>query len=223
MKDIFLIDMDETLLDFPHAERENLRNALTRYGIGFDEARFARFHKINDDLWKLLERGGITREELKLRRFELLFGEFGIHARADEVAKTYFDGFPELCFPYEGAADFLRELASRGRVYIATNGGAHIQRRHIELAGFSPYLTDVFISEEMGADKPSQAFADGAASRIAGFERSRAVWIGDSLTSDMLCAEKMGVDFILYAPKGAPKGYSGRMAGNYGEALALLD
>ena len=100
MKDIFLLDLDETLLDFSKAEEVNFLRALERHGIPADAAVYAHFHKINDDLWKLLERGGIEREVLKVRRFELLFEELGIEADGAAVANTYFDNFPNVCFPF---------------------------------------------------------------------------------------------------------------------------
>ncbi len=222
MKDIFLLDLDETLFDFPRAERENLRRSLQLYGAPFDGHVCARFHAINDGLWKLLERGGITRSELTVRRFELLFGELGIAASAADVAREYYDGFPEICYPYEGAAEFLKRLSGRGRLYAVTNGGTKIQRRHLELTGFDAYFSGAFISEELGADKPSREFAAYVAEHIPAFSRERAVWLGDSMTSDMLCAERLGVDFVLFARGGAPEGYAGKAAADYGEALSLL-
>lgn len=222
MKDIFLLDMDETLLDFTRAERENLSRTLAQFGVCCDDRVYARFHEINDGLWKLLERGGIARSVLIVRRFELLFDELGVSVLPGEVAKAYFDGFPELCFPYEGAAEFLKTLAARGRVYLVTNGGTRIQRRHMELAGFLPYLSGAFISEEVGADKPSMEYAEAVAAQIEGFSRERAVWIGDSLTSDMVCAERLGVDFILFAHGGVPEGYTGKWAADYGTLIRML-
>lgn len=223
MKDIFLLDMDETLLDFRRAERENLTQTFTKHGIIADDALISRFHMINDALWKKLERGEITRERLKVKRFEELFEEYGFACDAAEAAKTYWENFPFVCFPFEGALDFLKTLSLRGRVYLVTNGGAVIQRRHILDAGFSPYLKDVFISEEVGFDKPSPEYADYVENHIEAYERSRAVWIGDSLSSDGKCAENRGIDFILYAPRGIPERYQGAVAENYSEALAYIE
>lgn len=221
MKDIFLLDMDATLLDFPAAETRNFRKTLAELGIENRGGMYARFHEINDGLWRLLERGGISREALKVERFRRLFEEFGLNADAGKASDLYFSNFPEICIPYPGAREFLAQLATWGRIFIVTNGGTAIQRRHIALAGFAPYLTDVFISEELGADKPSYAYVEKVTSRIAGFSPARAVLMGDSLTSDKVCAERMGVDFILYAAA-PPEGYRGAYANGFGEALALI-
>ncbi len=221
-KKIYLVDLDETLLDFRRAERENVLASLAMHGISADEGVAARFHEINDGLWKALERGETTREELKTERFRLLMREYDMEGDPRAVARAYFDRFPEICYPYAGAREFLAALHAHGSVYIATNGSAPIQHRHIAIAGFSPYLRGVFISEEVGADKPSAEYARRVRERIENFAPADTVWIGDSLTSDMVCAKRMGVDFILYAPAGIPTGYEGHAANSYSSLLRLL-
>ncbi len=222
MKDIFLLDMDETLLDFPQAERVNFRMSLEAYGVKDPDALYPRFHAINDGLWKLLEVGEIGREKLKSERFRLLFGEYGIAADYEGVAAFYYENFPALCFPYEGAREFLDALSRRGRVYITTNGGAKIQRTHIDLAGFWPFLAGVFISEEVGADKPSERYVRAVREGVENFDPARALYVGDSLTSDMVCAERLGTDFILLRRDGRPAGYEGAFAASFGDILKTL-
>ncbi|MBR7185910.1 MAG: HAD-IA family hydrolase [Clostridia bacterium] len=222
MKDIFLLDMDETLLDFLKAEEENFLWALHRFGVQTDARTYPRFHEINDGLWKMLERGEIARAEINYRRFELLFQEFGYRADFKAVASAYFKHFEEVCYPYPGAIVFLKALKERGRTYIVTNGSKPIQERHIADAGFLSLIEGAFISEDVGFNKPSKEYADYVKANIEGFENSRAVWIGDSLTSDMVCAQNAQVDFILYSPTGRPQGYGGELARNYDELLQLL-
>lgn len=222
MKDIFLLDMDDTLLDFARAERENLKKTLGGFGIEADEELVARFHAINDALWKALERGETTREELLVRRFVTLFEEYGSCADAELASKVYFENFPGICFPFAGAAEFLAALSARGRVYLCTNGSTVIQRRHIELAGFAPFLSGVFISQEVGFDKPSKEYAEAVMAAIPAFRAENTVWIGDSLTSDCLCAKRMGTDFILFLPRGEEKEYSGKRVSRYEEVFSLL-
>ena len=222
MKDIFLLDLDETLLDFPRTERKNLHRTLLKFGMQADERQLLRFHEINDSLWKKLERGEITRARLLLKRFELFFEEYGFQADIETVAKAYFAGFQEICFPYDGALEFVKTLSALGRVFIVTNGSALIQKRHITDAGFLPYIKGAFISEEIGFNKPSMEYADYVEAHIEGYQRGHAVWIGDSLTSDGKCAQNRGIDFILYEPKGAPEGYAGLTAVGYQEVLERI-
>lgn len=226
MKDIFLLDLDETLLDFSKTERENLICSLQQFSFPADDRAVARFHKINDGLWKALERGEIERERLKTVRFEMLFRELGVpctEERAREVSAFYFQNFQNICHPFEGALAFLKTLSERGKVYIVTNGAAVIQYRHVADAGFAPYLSGMFISNEIGFDKPDVRFARYAEAHIEGYERNRAVWLGDSLTSDIACARVAGIDGVLFAPHGAPEGYDGVSVRNYREFLELIE
>lgn len=220
-KEIFLLDLDDTLLDFKRTERKNLTETLKKYGIDVDEGLRKRYHDINEGLWKALERGEIKREEVKIKRFEILFEEYGLCADARAVSHSYFENFKNICIPFDGVYEFLKKLINVGKVYIVTNGGAAIQHRHVEDGGLSPYITDIFISEEIGHDKPSYEYAEHVAAHIKGFESEKAVWLGDSLTSDRLCAERLGVDFILFSPHGL-RDYTGAEAVNYTDVLRLM-
>ena len=222
MKDIFLVDADETLLDFCRAEREALAFTLRMYGVSADERLYSRYHAINDELWKALERGELTRERLVVKRFELLFDEFSLPLDPQAFAEDYFARFAEGAFLLDGAEAFLRALKALGRIYIVTNGASGTQNRRLKKSGISAYADGVFISEEIGCYKPSAAYADHVESHIPQYARARAVWIGDSLTSDFACANSRGIDFILYCPQGEKAGYTGLSARSYAEVLALI-
>lgn len=221
-KDIFLIDMDDTLFDFCRTEELNLTSTLAQFGITADRSVWRRFHEINQSLWQEFEKEKITKEQIRTNRFKRLFSEYGFSADTAAVSKIYFENFKEICLPFDGAGDLIKTLRLKGRIYLVTNGNTECQKRHIEDAGFLPLIDGVFISDEIGSAKPSIGFFEYVAAHICGFERQRAVWIGDSLSSDMQCAKLAGIDFILFAPNGAPEGYNGASAKNYGEILKLL-
>ncbi len=71
----------------------------------------------------------------------------------------------------------------------------------LERSGLLPYVQDVFVSEDAGAAKPDKRYFAYAFSRIPGFEKERALLIGDSLTSDMLGAQNAGIDSMWYCPQ----------------------
>lgn len=222
-KDIFLIDMDDTLFDFKRTEEINLIKTLKNYGITADKHVWQRFHQINLELWQKFERGEITKSDIKTRRFGVLFEEFGYSADLNGVADYFFESFKDICIPLDGAKEFLTELNRQGRVYFVTNGNTVCQNRHIEDAGFLPLIAGAFISDEIGYNKPSAEYAKFVKAHINGFEDKRAVWIGDSLTSDCECARRAGIDFILFAPDGKPDEYSGLYAENHNEILKILN
>ena len=221
MKDIVLLDVDDTLLDFHRAEREQVVATLRAHGIAADADTAARFHVINDGLWKALERGETTRERLVVERFEILLAQLGAEGDARALSQDFFAGMPQRAYAIEGAADFLRTLCARGRTYAVTNGARALQRRRIAAAGLSSYFTDLFISDEIGHTKPSQGYVDYVKQHIPEFAPERAVYVGDSLTSDMVCAERLNVAFILCRAE-RPAEYTGLFAENYQKILSVI-
>ena len=232
MKDIFLLDIDETLFDFPREEREALWRTLKKRGAEPTEEMLARYHAINESYWKKLERGEIARARLVVERFEVFLREYGRADSPEEFSKEYFSELASGGKFYEGAEAFVKALKNkgrifkalknRGRIFLVTNGAQFTQTRRIAASGLGAYADGTFISEAIGINKPSKEYAAYVEAHIEGYERSRAVWVGDSLTSDAPCAASLGIDFILYRPQGAPEGYKGLCAQSYDEALELI-
>ena len=121
MIDTLLFDLDNTLLDFDKAEANAITRALGDVGISATNEMRDCYHKINLAQWKLLEQGKMTREEVKMRRFKLLFQEFDIKASPQEVAKHYQDYLGQGHYFIEGAEEVLQELSKRFRIYLVTN------------------------------------------------------------------------------------------------------
>lgn len=73
----------------------------------------------------------------------------------------------------DGAPELLQALKDKYELYIVSNGTASVQDSRLESAGIAPYFKDIFISERLGADKPTKKFFDIVFSRIEGFERDQ--------------------------------------------------
>ena len=69
------------------------------------------------------------------------------------------------------------------------------------LAGLFPY---VFISEEVGWQKPQREFFSHVCSAMAIRDRRRAVVIGDNLVSDVQGGLQSGLDAVWFNPNGLP-------------------
>lgn len=82
-----LFDLDDTLFDFHKAERNALKKTLLKLGITPTEELLSRYSEINLAQWKLLEKGLLTRAEVKTRRYFILFKEFGIDASETDCRK----------------------------------------------------------------------------------------------------------------------------------------
>ena len=208
MKDIFLVDADDTILDFHRASDFAVRYAFSLTGRAWEESYLEVFHKINNRLWEALERKELTRAELIRTRFFLYLNELGMpNEDCEAFNRAYLKHLSENPLYIEGAEAFLASLNERGRVYIVTNGTAWIQKSRFERAGLYAYAKDVFVSDTIGADKPAKAYTDFVIAHIPDFEREKTVWIGDSLSADIRAANEAGITSVWYNPKGkAQKG-----------------
>lgn len=196
-----LFDADDTLLDFRRSESEALTDAMLRFGIHPTEALIKGYSEINDSLWKLLERGGIEKNELRVRRFELFAEKYGLDTDPHMLANEYTDRLAEKSFPVNGAVELCASLWGKYRLFIITNGIKNIQESRLGASELKQYIEKSFISEEMGAEKPSPLFFDRVASAIDGFDRSLALVIGDSLTSDIAGGIAAGIDTCWFNPR----------------------
>ncbi len=202
--DFLLLDADETLFDFPRAEREALCDALRAVGIAPNEEMIGKYSEINDSFWKMLERGEITKSELRVARFDAFCRHYGFAVDVSRLAVAYTDALATKGFLISGALEVCRALAAHCKLYIITNGIASVQRGRFEPSPLREFVQELFISEEMGAEKPHPAYFDAVAARIPGFNRPKALVVGDSLSSDMRGGVNAGMDTCWFNPKEKP-------------------
>jgi len=197
-------DLDDTLLDFHRAEAESLRRTLPEFGIEPTQAVLDRYHEINISQWKLLEEGKLSRPQVLLRRYELLFSELGVSASAEAVCETYERNLAFGHWFIPGAEELLEQLVPRYDLYLATNGTAAVQHSRLKSAGLERYFKRIFISEEVGADKPDAEYFRRCFAIIPDFDPACAVMVGDSLTSDIRGGRNVGIRTCWFNPAHKP-------------------
>lgn len=195
-----LFDLDNTLFDFNKAERMALTKTLLEIGITPNDLMLDRFSQLNLAQWKLLEQGKLNRSQVKVRRFQLLFDEINLQQDAQQAAKTYESLLGVGHFFMEGAQQLLDILSPRYDLYLVTNGTARVQKSRIQSAGLEKYLKGVFISEEIGFDKPSLAYFSYCFEHIPGFEKQLSIIVGDSLTSDIQGGKNADIRTVWFNP-----------------------
>ena len=197
-----LLDIDDTLLDFHKAEALALTKALREMQVDPTEETIARYSQINRQQWELLEEGLLTREQVLLRRFEILFRELGVERSPARTRDLYEQYLSIGHFFMPGAQELLETLHGRYRLFIVSNGTGSVQAGRIASAGIGSYFEKIFISEEIGHEKPTAAFFESCFAQIAGFDRKRALIVGDSLTSDIRGGINAGIRTCWYNPAG---------------------
>ena len=86
------------------------------------------------------------------------------------------------------------------KMFIVTNGLEVVQKGRYACCGIDKYFDGVFISDIIGFQKPSVHFFEHIAASIDGFDKSRAIIIGDSLSSDIQGGINFGIDTCWYNP-----------------------
>lgn len=200
------VDLDNTVLDFNKSENEALKLALSQMGIFADDSTAALYSEINDSLWKMLEKGKITRNELCVKRFAMLFARINCNADPIDANKKYMDFLSRQVFFIDGAEEMLKKLSKKYRLFIASNGNAPVQHGRIERSGIAKYFENIFISQEVGANKPSKEFFELCFGKIKEFDKAQAIILGDSLTSDIAGGKNAGILSCWYNPENLSSG-----------------
>lgn len=201
MLEFLLIDLDDTVLDFHKAEEIALGKTLLRFGIDPTPEARSLYSAINRACWDALERGEMTRAQVAVGRFEKFFAQLGISADAAECNRYYWEQLSIGHYFLPGAEEALQILAKRYKLYIASNGSKSVQWPRIKSADLEKYFRDIFISEDMGADKPAKAFFDRCFANIPGFDPKKTMIVGDSLTSDIQGGINAGISTCWVNPK----------------------
>ncbi len=202
-----LFDLDNTLLDFNKAERKALTGTLQELGITPSETIFQRYSQLNLAQWKLLEQEKITRNQVKVRRYQLLFDELGLDCSARKAAQIYERYLGIGHFFVDGAEALLEDLSLNYRLYLVTNGTASVQKGRIQSAKIERFFNGIFISEEIGFDKPNKAFFDHCFLQIPDFQKEETILVGDSLSSDIQGGKNAGIATVWFNPSHMEKDY----------------
>lgn len=225
--ELVFLDLDDTLLDFRKAEPCAFAAALTRFGIEVTDATFERYGEVNRRLWASHERGEITTSELKVERFKRFREAVGLDANAAELSAAFVDELSKRSWPLPGSTELCRELASKYRLVIVSNGIRDVQFPRVAAAPFSRYVERVVVSEDAGCGKPDPGIFGYACAQV-GFDpeaKDRMVVIGDSPTSDIAGGMRFGVDTVWLDRRGAalPEGiFPTYRASTLDEIRALL-
>ncbi len=202
MIEFLFLDLDDTILDFHMQESVAIRKTLSGVGIEPTEENCALYSKINLRHWKMLEKGEITREKLIWHRFAELFEVLEVTADPKKAAENYMDNLSEGYYFLPGAEESVQRLALKHRLYIASNGTARVQEKRLASSGLNRYFERIFISQNIGVNKPDKGFFDGCFAQIPNFDPAKAMIVGDSISSDIRGGKNAGILTCWVNPKG---------------------
>ena len=162
MKAIF-IDIDNTLLDFDEYVRTTMAEGFAHFGLpAYRPEMYHTFTTENNKLWRRIEEGTLTFEELQKIRWSRIFDALGIAFDGPTFEHYFRTAIYDSAIPVPGAVPLLQSLSRHSILCAASNGPYEQQLHRLELGGMKQYFTHFFISQRIGAAKPAAAFFDAA-------------------------------------------------------------
>jgi putative hydrolase of the HAD superfamily len=217
-----LFDADGTLFDYERAESAALREVFESIGVAFQAAYLATYQRINQMLWQALEKGLVTAQIIKERRFEMLLDEIGVSYSPAKFSDRYLESLADCSELVEDAAEVVLALKEKYQLAILTNGLQFVQRRRIERSVISSHIAEMIISEEAGFSKPAKEYFKIALGRIGNPPLREALMIGDGWASDIVGAYQYGLDACWYNPKRHPRPADCRIVREIGSLRELV-
>jgi len=185
MKKIVVFDLDGTVWRSVAWSIDLFFKKLAQHGVAITPALRQA----------VAEKWGIHFAELREEFFPQLANEtvYGIYDSLRPIVEIV---------PFCGAAHALATMRSRGAdLYALTSRPRLHTRELLNRFGLMRYFARILCVEDVGWEnaKPSSYGLElilGPLERILGLSRNDAVYVGDGLIADRLCAAEAGVDFI---------------------------
>lgn len=197
-----LFDLDDTILDFKMSERVALSKTLKKFSVEPTEEIIAKYSAYNISQWKRLELGEISREEVKVNRYQLLFDDIGVDISPKQATADYEENLAHGHYFVDGAKEMLESICNDYDLYLVSNGAKKVQEGRMATADINHCFKGIFISEVVGYEKPSENFFNKVFETIGNVNKDKTVIIGDSLTSDIKGGKNAKIKTVWFNPNG---------------------
>ena len=198
MKKIVLLDLDNTLIDFNECARHSIINIFEELGFSYTEKVFETFICENVKIWKRLEKGEITKSDLRANRWNIILGKLGIDYDGTIIEEKFENGVAQGAYAVDGAYELLDYLYPKYELYIVSNGFRFVQESRLKIGDFRKYFKDIFLSEDIGVQKPAKEFFDYCFEKLEQPKKEDVILIGDSLSADIIGGLNYGIDCIWF-------------------------
>ena len=210
-------DVDNTLLDFDAYVKTAMKDGFEKFHLGtYTPEHYQTFLAVNGELWRRIEKGTLTFEGLLKDRWNEVFKALGISFDGQEFERYFRAALYTSAIPMQGAKEILDYLKGRYALCAASNGPHEQQLNRLKTGGMLEYFDECFISEKVGASKPSKEYFTRCFSWLNESRKkqgkpeilpSETLIVGDSLTSDIDGGIKNGL--LTCWLKGEGKGEPG--------------
>lgn len=191
-----LFDADNTLFDFTQGEYETFKILGKKYNFEVSSKLMDEYHKINKACWKAYEEGKLSQDKLRVLRFENFINHFNLNINPVEMEKEFTKILSKQSHLIKDTHIVLSKLKEKGyNIQMITNGLVEAQYGRLKATDIEKYFNYIFISGEMGFQKPDIEYFDIVLNKIKA-NKNDCIVIGDRLESDILGAMNSNIDSI---------------------------
>lgn len=208
-----IFDVDDTLLDFGKAFYGAQKDMASLLGMEYSDeyvkaAEACGYRAWNECGLSVIDDPDVQRsyhtlyENYLRRQCRYLCQQFGSDASEEALIDCYIGSVTGSRIPMEqDTLEVYRRLSEKYSMVLATNGMTDMQTART--ADFMPYTHSLFISQTVGAIKPTSEFFGYMLDRL-GCRAGECLMIGDSLSGDIVGAKNAGMDACWFNPKAKP-------------------
>jgi 2-haloacid dehalogenase len=206
MYQYLLWDIDGTVLDFLASEAYAIKTLFQKYNLGpCTDQMLKLYSDINIKYWQKLEQNQLTKPEILIGRFKEFFSIIGADV---EIAQAFNRDYQLTLGDHiefvEHAKEMLLSQKGNYTLVAVTNGTKVAQEKKLRLSGLDRVFDAIFISEDVGAEKPSTTYFEYVFQTLGITDKKQVIIIGDSLTSDMKGGWLAGIDTCWFNPQHNP-------------------
>jgi HAD superfamily hydrolase (TIGR01549 family) len=198
-----LFDLDDTLYPYApcrDAGLEAARETALELGYDLDSNEFDAFYQTGRREVKR-ELSGTAATHERFIYFKRAVEEHTGEPRAGDalaLGEAFWEAYIEEMALFPGAEETLETLREHGvDVAITTNLTTRIQLAKVEKLGLEPSIDLLITSEETGREKPGSVMFTLPLARLDR-RASEAVMIGDNVDADIVGANAVGLETVLW-------------------------
>lgn len=202
---VVLWDIDGTLLNFDIAEHNAITSCFSSFKLGpITDEMICEYSKINTSYWEKLERGEMKKSDILVCRFRDFLKKYNLdYSIAEDFNREFQTRLADTVEFYPHALETVKSLKENGIIQCAvTNGTLRVQNRKLKVSTLDQILDFVFISENIGIEKPQKGFFDVVFSALGNVAKDQIMIVGDSLTSDMKGGLDANIKTCFFNPQG---------------------
>ena len=197
-----LFDLDGTIFDNFGALDKALESL---YGTTpeFKTKPFIHFYTLYKNIEKkyfeLYSEKKLTWKEQRIYRMKSLYSHFGVELDEDSAYEKFLvllNLFESNWAMYKETTEMLTAIKNAGyKIGMVTNGEIAQQMQKLQIDGTADFFHSIVASSEYSFAKPDKEIFDEALSQL-GVEASEAIFVGDSMRSDICGAKNAGIDSV---------------------------